>query len=144
MRGGHSNVSKEDLAKFPSFIKSFGCSLASEHQTQKGIVEAENALTPTFIHDRDYAWLIDSSLAIFEISNPSLGFEGEISDMLHLGKPVLLLYKKELEQSFSAYIRRKEGSSYFAKVIVTNYGYTSLEDAQAKIGEFISKNVIAH
>lgn len=77
-----------------------------------------------------------SGLGVFEISNPGLGVGGEISDMIHMVKPVLLLFKQGLEESISAYIRGKVGSRYVESPIEC-YVYQDLEDARRKIKAFI-------
>ena len=139
MRGGYDAVSREDLARLPDIIEKLGYELASRHQTQKGVIQKEDKLTKTAIHDRDYRWETESDVGVFEISNPSLGVGGEISDMLHLGKPVLCLFRKGLEGQVSAYTQGKKGSQY----VTTSFEcspYESLEDARNKIREFVEAN----
>jgi len=140
MRGGQGIVNSEDLAKFPDLIESLGFELASRHQTKTRIIQEENKLTKTHIHDRDYKWAIKSDAGVFEISNPSLGVGGEISDMAHLGKPILCLFKKGLEENVSAYILGKMGSQY-VKPPFECYAYQSVDDAKEKIRQFIETNV---
>ena len=60
----------------------------------------------TSIHARDYAWLEGCDVLIAEISNASLGVGAEISDAVHMKKPVLVLYQLP-EDKISAYIRGK-------------------------------------
>jgi len=137
MLGGYPNVFRETLAEFPNLIRSLGHELASDHQTRPGVIEAEAGLNPTYIHDRDYEWLSGSDAGIFEISNPSLGVGAEISDMLHLGKPVLLLYEEGLEAHVSAYTRGKSGSKYVKGPVVCR-AYRDMAEARAVIEEFIA------
>jgi len=139
MLGGDAVVSREDLAEFPKLIKGLGYRLASDHQTQPGVLEREAKLNPTFIHDRDYLWLLDSDVGVFEISNPSLGVGSEISDMIYAGKPVLMLFKHGLEDKVSAYLRGKMGSKYVSCPIEC-HAYRDLADAGGKIGAFIAAN----
>ena len=139
MRGGQAAVSREDLARFPVMIEELGCELASKHQTEKGVIQKENLLSKTEIHDRDYQWILASACGVFEISNPSLGVGGEISDMLHEGKPVLCLYKKELEASVSAYILGKDGSLIPFKGRCECRSYETLEEAKSIIGVFLGQ-----
>ena len=141
MRGGQEIVSREELERFPDVIEELGYELASRHQTQKGIVEKENRLTKTHIHDRDYNWELESDVGVFEISNPSLGVGGEIFDMIHLGKPVLCLFKRGLEDKVSAYVQGKMNSQY-VKTPFECYAYTSLEDAKEEIRKFIEANTL--
>ena len=138
MRGGRDVVSREELARFPEIIEELGYELASKHQTEKGIDVKENKLNPTQIHDRDYGWLMESGVGIFEISNPSLGVGGEISDILHEGKPVLCLFRKGIDEKVSAYIRGKQGSKY-VKAHFEYFAYESLDDAKQKIKLFVEE-----
>jgi len=136
MLGGYTLVSREDIAGFPKLIQSLGYRLASDHQLQPGVLEREAKLEPAFIHDRDYQWLLDSHVGVFEISNPSLGVGSEISDMIYAGKPILMLFKHGLEDKISAYLRGKAGSKYVT-CRVECHPYLDLEDAGAKITKFI-------
>ena len=135
MRGGYSNVSVEELAKIPDIIEELGHELASRHQTKPGIIKEEHKRKPPFIHDRDYGWEMESHIGIFEVSNPSLGAGGEISDMVHMGKPVLCLFKKGLEETVSNYIQGKQGS-YFVKTPFECHAYETLGELKEKIREF--------
>lgn len=136
MAGGYGAVSREDIARLHHRISELGYRLASDHQTQPGIMEREAKLGPLFIHDRDYQWLLDSDVGVFEISNPSLGVGSEISDMIHARKPVLMLFKQGLENKVSAYLRGKVGSRYVSCPIEC-HGYRDLNDAGDRIRAFI-------
>ena len=93
-------------------------------------------MDPAYIHDRDYSWLLESDAGIFEISNPSLGVGSEISDMIHVGKPVLLLYREGLEAEVSMYIRGKCGSKYVDSLVICR-PYRDMPAAGEHISEFI-------
>jgi 8-oxo-dGTP pyrophosphatase MutT (NUDIX family) len=138
MAGGYVNVKKEELAEFPGIIVKLGHRLATDHQTRPGIIEEEAKLHETYIHDRDYRWMMESELGVFEISNPSLGVGSELSDMIHLGKPVLLLFKKGLGKRVSAYIRGKCGSS-FVKSPIECVAYEDMTEAGEAIRGFIDR-----
>ncbi|MFA4835133.1 MAG: hypothetical protein WC749_03545 [Dehalococcoidia bacterium] len=140
MLGGCPHVSREELAEFPGLIRSLGCELASDHQTQPGVIEAEACLDPTYIHDRDFVWLLESHAGVFETSNPSLGVGGEISDMIHMGKPVLLLYQEKMANQISAYIRGKSGSKFVRSAVVCQ-PYKDMATAREIIDEFIEAHV---
>jgi 2'-deoxynucleoside 5'-phosphate N-hydrolase len=137
MLGGYHAISREELALFPKLIAELGYRLASDHQTQPGVLEREAKLEPTFIHDRDYQWLLDSDVGVFEISNPSLGVGSEISDMIYAGKPVLMLYKDGLEGRISSYVRGKVRSTYVS-CPTECFSYRDLKDAGDKIRAFIA------
>lgn len=139
MRGGHNVVSREELVRLLDIIEELGYVLVSRHQTQAGIIEQENRLTKTAIHDRDYNWGTESDVGVFEISNPSLGVGGEISDLIHMGKPVLCLFKRGLEDAVSAYVQGKMGSQY-VRTPFECYAYNTLSDARDKIKQFVEVN----
>ena len=86
-------------------------------------MEREAKSGPLFIHARDYQWLLDSDVGVFEISHPSLGVGSEISDMIHAGKPVLMLFKRGLENKVSAYLRGKVGSKYVTDRVPCLHGF---------------------
>lgn len=136
MLGGYDRVSRDELAKIPDIIEELGHELASRHQTQPGITEEENKRGKPEIHDRDYTWEMESDMGLFEISNPSLGAGGEISDMVHMGKPVLCLFKRGLEKMVSNYIQGKQGSRYIETPFEC-YAYEGLGDIKERIKEFI-------
>jgi hypothetical protein len=137
MLGGYAAVSREEVARLQQRIAELGYRLASHHQTQPGVLEREAKLEPSLIHDRDYRWLLDSDVGIFEISNPSLGAGSEISDMIYAGKPVLMLFKHGLEDKISSYIRGKVGSRYVSCPIECG-AYRDLDDAADRIRVFIA------
>ena len=139
MRGGFSSVSQDEIRTIHHSIKDLGYELASEHQTSSTFEEDEKPHTSTGIHDRDYGFLLKSQIGVFEISNPSLGVGGEISDMIHLGRPVLCLLKEGLENSVSAYTQGKQGSKYVTTPFEC-YAYHSVEDAKERISRFIEAN----
>jgi hypothetical protein len=136
MLGGYAAVSREEIARLHKRIAELGYRLASDHQTQPGILEREARMEPNWIHDRDYQWLLDSDVGVFEISNPSLGVGSEISDMIYAGKPVLMLFKHGLEDKISSYIRGKVGSRYVSCPIEC-HAYRDLEAASDRIRAFI-------
>lgn len=136
MLGGYAAVCREEIALLHKRITELGYRLASDHQTQPGILEQEAKLEPSLIHDRDYEWLLDSDVGVFEISNPSLGVGSEVSDMIYAGKPVLMLFKHGLEDKVSSYIRGKVGSRYVS-CPVECHGYRDLQDAGERINAFI-------
>ena len=136
MLGGYGAVSREEIAHLQKRIAEMGYRLASDHQTQPGVLQREAKLEPTLIHDRDYQWLLDSEVGVFEVSNPSLGVGSEISDMIYAGKPVLMLFKRGLEDKISSYIRGKVGSKYVS-CPVECHAYRDLEAAGVRIRAFI-------
>jgi len=139
MRGGYDLVSKDELSKIQDIIEELGYKLTTRHQTQKGIMKREAKLTFKQIHDRDYKWIMESDIGIFEITNPSTGTGGEIADMTHLRKPILILFKKDKNFKVSSYIRGKQNSMYI-KTSFEFYAYKNLEDVKRKIKQFVEKN----
>jgi len=138
MRGGYTSVTREELEKIHNSVEELGYELASKHQTSKDWTSTEEEFTDTQIHDRDYNWLIESDLGVFEISNPSHGVGGEISDMIHLGKPVLCLLKRGLEKVVSSYVQGKQGSRYITSPFECS-AYETVEDAKKQIKEFVEE-----
>jgi nucleoside 2-deoxyribosyltransferase len=109
MSGGYGRLAQDELRKILDIIEALGMIVISKHQIDKNFVENESTLTEKRIHDRDYQWLQEADLVVAEITNPSLGVGAEIADAVHLGIPVLCVYKKEYEHQTSSYIRGKAG-----------------------------------
>lgn len=136
MRGGDSFVKRFELAKLPEIIEKLGHKIMSKHQSRDNFLENESNLSNSEIHDRDYEWIKNSDAGIFEISNPSLGVGGEISDMLHLEKPVLCLHKKGFEENISAYILGKEKSKFIRGQFVCR-SYSNISEAEQIMADFL-------
>ena len=128
MRGGYSRVAQAELRKIPDIIEESGLEVISRHQTQADFSANESRLTEQQIHDRDYRWLTEADVVIAEITNLSLGVGAEIADAVHLGIPVLAVYKKEFENQISAYISGKTG--------VVCRAYADYEELKAIIEQF--------
>ena len=139
MRGGFGEVSQEELRQLQGAVKDLGHTLVTEHQVSPTFETDEVPYTNTRIHDRDFGFLEEADVEIFEISNPSLGVGGEISDSIHLKKPVLCLLKRDLEKTVSAYTQGKQGSKH-VKTPFECYVYESIEDAKKKMKQFIGDN----
>lgn len=138
MRGGFGDVTQEDLRKIPDIIESLGYELMSKHQVSATFDQDEAPLTEIEIHDRDYRWVLGCDYMIAEISNPSLGVGGEVSDACHLGKPVLCVYHDSVKDKVSAYIRGKSGSEYTPQLRSTSY--RDMDDLKAKIDSFLKED----
>lgn len=134
MRGGQNVVSQDFLRQIPEALEGLDIELMSKHQTQAGIIGKEDELTPSQIYTRDFEWLFGADAVIAEISNPSLGVGGEISDAASFGKPILALYHMP-EKQVSAYIR--------GKLDVYPKGrraqYEGLEDLKETVREFMDE-----
>jgi 2'-deoxynucleoside 5'-phosphate N-hydrolase len=140
MRGGFSNVRQDYLREIPELIESLGHELVSKHQVSATFDKDESPLTEVQIHDRDVRFLLDADYVIAEISNPSLGVGGEISDACWYEKPVLCIYQEALSNSISAYIRGMAGSEFTPKL--KEVSYKDLKDLKEKIIKFISENPV--
>ena len=129
MSGGYGRLAQAELRKIPNLIEALGMVVISKHQTDENFVKNESKLTEKMIHDRDYHWLQEADLVIAEITNPSLGVGAEIADAVHLGIPVLCVYKREYEHQTSSYIRGKAG--------VVCRAYSDYDELKEVIREFV-------
>lgn len=136
MRGGFPHTSQDELRQLADIIETIGGKLMSRHQVSPTFSDEESAFAARDIHDRDYDWLLGAELGVWEISNPSLGVGSEISDFIYQGKPVLCLYKKELEKTLSAYISGKQGSKH-VKTPFQCSSYDSMAEAKTIIQKFV-------
>lgn len=138
MRGGYPNVCFDDLAEIARVIEKLGFHLESRHQTSVDYIEHDKRRHDNIIHDKDYTWLKEADFGVFEISNPSLGTGAEISDMIHMGKPVLCLYRREFKDKVSKYITGKHGSHHVLTKMEC-YEYHSIGEAMFAIKKFASE-----
>jgi len=79
-----------------SKLESMGSTVPSAHVADPAVLEHESILSPQEVCTRDLAWVEASDALIAEASTPSLGVGYEIAHALHLGKPVLCLYRRGL------------------------------------------------
>ncbi len=138
MRGGQDVVSEESLRTIQGLVKKLGYALASEHQTQEGTLAKENKLDPRQIMERDCGFVLRSSVAIFEISNPSLGVGAEIMLALLLGKPILCLHFQK-PVFISAFIRGME-KSRFTRSAFKCCQYCDLTEVEEAMNSFLAEH----
>lgn len=137
MRGGFSNLPQEELGKIPNVIESLGHTLMTKHNISPTFEDDERHQTDKDIHDQDYTWLLECEALIAEISNPSLGVGGEISDAANLNKPILLIHQKGLDNPVSAYTRGKSESVYCKNIFLREY--TEVSEIKKIVKDFMSK-----
>jgi len=128
LQGGHRRV--------PEINSETGLPARFRPPAPARVLEREAKFEPAFIHDRDFQWLLESDVGVFEISNPSLGVGSEISDMIYA--------RKTDPDALQAWIRGKDlllpPRQGRIKICDLPRGVSSLrdlEDAGAKISEFI-------
>ena len=92
--GGRNYV--QVYTRIVRYLQSKNITVPTEHIIAADVLDSEKDLTASQIYKRDINWLDSSDAVIAEISNPSLGVGYEIGYALHLGKPVLVLYEKDL------------------------------------------------
>lgn len=127
IRGGRVD---EDIRKqLISHTRSCGVNVLCEHSD----AEASAGMTDQEIHNRDMAWIYQSSGIIAEVSLPSLGAGYEIGRAHNLYKPVLALYWRKPDTRLSAmiggaphietvrYDRRTEAGILLAKTAISNF-----------------------
>jgi nucleoside 2-deoxyribosyltransferase len=76
------------------YLLAKGHEVPSAHVARPDVLNWERENPPSSIYERDMAWVRDSEALIAEVSTPSLGVGYEIATALHLGKPVLCLYRQ--------------------------------------------------
>ena len=127
IRGGREN--KEVYCKMINHMKNYGKVLTEEVGDDALIELKDKELSNTDIYERDMIWLVDSDIAIAEVSTPSLGVGYELRFIEESKKRHLLLYGNNSERRLSAMI---SGNGFFN--IKT---YKSLEEALGYIDDFM-------
>lgn len=74
-------------------LQALGFQVLTTHVAAADVLQQEwrEGVTAGDIYHRDLRWLAESDLVIAEVSTPSLGVGVEVTEALHLGKPVLVL-----------------------------------------------------
>jgi 2'-deoxynucleoside 5'-phosphate N-hydrolase len=84
-----------------------------------------------YIYDRDMAWLAACDILIAEVSMPSLGVGYELGCAVALKKPVLCLYKAEIDHPLSAMIAGNPG--------IQTAAYSSIAEADKILACFLKE-----
>ena len=134
MRGGYQILNKEKLRVLFNHIQDMGFEIVTKKFFD---LEGDKSnLSDQDIFESDFKGMQEADVGIFEISNPSLGVGSEITDMIHMKKPVLCLYREDLYNIVSANILGKESSDYIQSPFKA-LAYDSEEDIEKKIKEFV-------
>lgn len=97
IRGGRKYL--ENYKAIVKQLKNMGIEVLTVHVAEDEVLELEQGLTKQEIFQRDMEWLKKADFIIAEVSTPSLGVGYEISEALHLGKPVLCLCSESTKLS---------------------------------------------
>jgi hypothetical protein len=81
--------------EFVDHITSRGVHVFAEHFDPDSNSTDGRVMTPAEIHDRDMAWIEQSSAVVAEVSVPSLGTGYELGRIADMYKPALALYAKD-------------------------------------------------
>jgi len=90
--GGRENA--QIYAQIVEYLLAKGHEVPSAHVARPDVLDWEKKNPPSLIYARDMAWMRESEALIAEVSTPSMGVGYEIATALHLGRPVLCLYRQ--------------------------------------------------
>jgi len=126
--GGRENA--QIYSRIVEYLLAKGHEVPSAHVARPDVLDWEKKNPLSLIYKRDIAWVRESDALIAEVSTPSIGVGYEIATALHLGKPVLCLYRQ---------------GSTVSKMILGNTEpnirvnpYTTPEELVSLIDEFLS------
>ncbi len=71
-----------------------GHEVPTAHLTKATVAQAEGALAPRYVYERDVNWIQNCDVLIAEVSIPSHGVGYEIGYALNAGKRVICLYSE--------------------------------------------------
>jgi glycosyltransferase involved in cell wall biosynthesis len=71
-----------------------GHEVLTKHVAMSDVLTWEQTKTSQEVYARDMAWLRRCDAVVAEVTSPSLGVGYEIAEALHLGKPVLCMYRE--------------------------------------------------
>ncbi len=129
IRGGRQDA--QLYHELIGYLKGFG-DVITEHIGNVDLVD-ESEIPPCKIHERDMAWLTESDVVIAEVTTPSLGVGYELGRAVEMGKPILVLYRRNEEKRLSGMI---SGSPSIITVV-----YGELDEAKIWIEGFIKQSI---
>ena len=112
----------------------------TEHVGDPNVIAAGEALTTSYIHNRDISWLEQAQLVVAEVTTISMGVGYELGYVAHYNKTaaipvaVLCLYRPLVQTNLSAMV---DGSCFGFKV----KKYDSLEEACFIIDDYVLKKM---
>ena len=127
IRGGRDE--EKTYLRIIDYLAGFG-DVLTEHVGQKNIEKSEEKHSDIYIFERDVSWLKSSDVMIADVTVPSLGVGYEIGFAETLNIPILCLYNPKNKKPLSAMITGNKNIIWKE--------YTSLEDAQVLIKNFLS------
>ncbi len=80
-------------------LQAQGHEILSAHVADPDVLDHERDVPARRVFDRDVAWLDECDVMIAEVSTPSTGVGYEYGYALHIGKPVLGVYRSGLRMS---------------------------------------------
>ncbi len=102
IRGGRND--KDLYSQIIQLLKKYG-EVVTEHVGDADLTSMGEDKATEFIFNRDMDWMRESEVAVFEVTQPSLGVGYELGIAETLGKRVLCLYRSSPEKSLSAMVR---------------------------------------
>jgi 2'-deoxynucleoside 5'-phosphate N-hydrolase len=84
-----------------------------------------------YIYDRDMVWLAACDVLVAEVSVPSLGVGYELGCAVALKKPVLCLFRSELDRALSAMITGNPA--------IQTSAYSSIDEAKKILAGFLKE-----
>lgn len=83
------------------FLQARGFEVLTTHVAASDVLaqESREGVTAADIYARDLRWLAECGLVVAEVSTPSLGVGVELTEALHMGKPILALVRSDVELS---------------------------------------------
>lgn len=102
IRGGRSDV--ETYAKMIAMLEKHG-QVLDKHIGDPALHEfGERDISDAEIKQRDQAWINEADCVVAELSHPSHGVGYEVGLAMHLGKPILGLFRRQTGRRVSPMI----------------------------------------
>jgi 2'-deoxynucleoside 5'-phosphate N-hydrolase len=86
------------------------------------------------IHDEDMAWLRESDIVVAEVTTPSLGVGYEIGRAVVMGKPILCLFRPNVNSQISAMVKGSPDVEFVE--------YGTLQEAMESLASFFEKKTL--
>lgn len=101
IRGGRDD--KDLYLQIIKVLSQYG-SVLTEHVGEAALTSMGEAVTETFIYDRDVTWLLQSDVMVAEVTTPSLGVGYEIGKAESADKQIVCIYREVEGRKLSAMV----------------------------------------
>lgn len=128
IRGGRQDQNL--YLQIVDLLKKYG-EVLTEHVANKNISSYGESFTENYIYERDVSWLLQSDIAVAEVTAPSTGVGYEVAKAESVNKKILCIWREAPNSHPSAMVL---GNNH-----ITIKQYKTLDDLKIIFDDFLSQ-----